>query len=1805
MPIRFLDRAKESTSTTGSGTLSLGGASAGFVAISGIGSGNSTYYTITEGNNFEVGLGTYNSVGNTLSRAEIFSTSNSDDSKINLGGDATVFITYPADKSIAKTSGNFVGIGMDPQYQLQVSGTGSFNTVRWADGTTQVTSAVADINIVSGLTVTNATNITATGAINAADILEVSGVAATNTTNITTNATNIATNVTNITATGGINAADILEVSGVAATNTTNIAATGQRNHDDIIYVSGVTDTNAANISTNTSNISTNASNITATGNINAADILDVSGVAATNTTNIATNATNITATGAINAADIIEVSGDVATNTSNISTNTSNIATNVTNIAATGATNAAAITVNTSNIAATGQRNHDDIIYVSGVTDTNAANISTNTSNISTNASNITATGNINAADILEVSGVTATNTTNITTNATNITATGAINAADILEVSGVAATNTTNITTNATNIATNTTNITATGDINAADILVVSGIAAGKDNYQYWTATDGSNNSNIATTDTVKYTGAGIVTVSLASGNPSVVTISGSGGGGGGGTPGGSDTYVQFNDGGSSFGGESEFTYAKAGSGILKVGTIVTSDADAARIGVVSIGSGAYTTNNYSVAIGRESVAGGTQTVAIGNQANATSYSVAIGNAARSTAQNSVAIGIFSKANSYRTVAIGDYSTIDEQYSVGIGYYTRSSDSYATAIGASAQAGDHSICLGPDSNANAANSIAIGYQQITPISGLLIGQGTNNWILSGNFNDAVGATNGNLVASTKFGINRTSAPDAMLDVTNFANTDVGVIVQGAASQTADLQQWQDSAGTTFASVMLNQSNDRAILVVSGTIVSSPIEAANRPGSVSIGSGAYTTYNGSVSIGSNAYGAGVSIGASAYATNYNSVVVGNAATSTGADSVAIGRSASAGSSNRSIAIGFTTAGGFEGVALGNSASCGNYGVALGSRGTANGGICVGQNSQSYGGSIMMGMDTRANSNEQGLGFGQGVHIRGKGGIAMGAYSEAYASGIALGWGQTAQTNEFIVGNAGRNSARTSILSGQFNGSDYAANSGVVGFLTVLDDRFRVDGSGQVRVNDQYTFPTGVTTSNDYILTAQTDGSTAWAAAGGSAAGSDTYVQFNDGGSSFGGESEFTYAKAGSGILKVGTIVTSDADAARIGVVSIGSGAYTTNNYSVAIGRESVAGGTQTVAIGNQANATSYSVAIGNAARSTAQNSVAIGIFSKANSYRTVAIGDYSTIDEQYSVGIGYYTRSSDSYATAIGASAQAGDHSICLGPDSNANAANSIAIGYQQITPISGLLIGQGTNNWILSGNFNDAVGATNGNLVASTKFGINRTSAPDAMLDVTNFANTDVGVIVQGAASQAADLQQWQDSAGTTLASIAPSLNTTDRMTMMVSGTIVSNPSDADRIGVVSIGSGAYATSNNAIIIGQGYGKGIVIGDSSSFCDNTASLCIGYGNTISNYDFLQNSVAIGYGNTISRNYCVAIGSHCTVNNGSAVAIGHTADALGSYAVAIGGGNPRVGSSNGISIGRDTECSSAVLGMAGISIGAYAKTVDRGIAIGCGTTEASAWRAYAEDHCIALGSYQYAYNSGLMVGMGQANHMFSGHFNSDYNTTNGNLDILNNSLSVDGSGQVRVNDQYTFPTGVTTVNDYVLTAQTDGSTAWAAGGGGGGISWDGSTANGIATYKNASEATVESNLTFDGSTLTVAGHLAATTKSFLIDHPTEPDKKLQYASLEGPENGVYVRGHTNDSIIDLPDYWTALVDQDSITVQITAKDAPQPYLYVSGVANNQVHLISDRSVSAYYTVNGTRKDVTPLQVEI
>ena len=69
------DRVKETTTTTGTGTLTLAGALTGFDAFSEIGDGTNTYYSCTDGTNFEVGIGTYTLSGTTLSRDTIFESS--------------------------------------------------------------------------------------------------------------------------------------------------------------------------------------------------------------------------------------------------------------------------------------------------------------------------------------------------------------------------------------------------------------------------------------------------------------------------------------------------------------------------------------------------------------------------------------------------------------------------------------------------------------------------------------------------------------------------------------------------------------------------------------------------------------------------------------------------------------------------------------------------------------------------------------------------------------------------------------------------------------------------------------------------------------------------------------------------------------------------------------------------------------------------------------------------------------------------------------------------------------------------------------------------------------------------------------------------------------------------------------------------------------------------------------------------------------------------------------------------------------------------------------------------------------------------------------------------------------------------------------------------------------------------------------------------------------------------------------------------------------------------------------------------
>ena len=114
MALVVKDRVKEQTTTTGTGSVTLGGAVSGFQTFgAAVGNANTTYYAIVHqtADEWEVGLGTYTAAGTLLSRDTILESTNSDAAVNFSAGTKDVFVTYPSDKAIyADGSGN-VGIG--------------------------------------------------------------------------------------------------------------------------------------------------------------------------------------------------------------------------------------------------------------------------------------------------------------------------------------------------------------------------------------------------------------------------------------------------------------------------------------------------------------------------------------------------------------------------------------------------------------------------------------------------------------------------------------------------------------------------------------------------------------------------------------------------------------------------------------------------------------------------------------------------------------------------------------------------------------------------------------------------------------------------------------------------------------------------------------------------------------------------------------------------------------------------------------------------------------------------------------------------------------------------------------------------------------------------------------------------------------------------------------------------------------------------------------------------------------------------------------------------------------------------------------------------------------------------------------------------------------------------------------------------------------------------------------------------------------------------------------------------------------
>lgn len=149
---------------------------------------------------------------------------------------------------------------------------------------------------------------------------------------------------------------------------------------------------------------------------------------------------------------------------------------------------------------------------------------------------------------------------------------------------------------------------------------------------------------------------------------------------------------------------------------------------------------------------------------------------------------------------------------------------------------------------------------------------------------------------------------------------------------------------------------------------------------------------------------------------------------------------------------------------------------------------------------------------------------------------------------------------------------------------------------------------------------------------------------------------------------------------------------------------------------------------------------------------------------------------------------------------------------------------------------------------------------------------------------------------------------------------------------------------------------------------------------------------------------------------------------------------------------------------------------------------------------------------------------------------------------------------------------------------------------------------WGISGATGAVFNVNTDSVNCYVNFNYTGNTTTsgnttINGSLSATTKSFDIVHPTREGYRITYGCLEGPEHAVYHRGRTNSDIIELPEYWSGLVDVNTTTVQLTPNGEYTPH-WVEKIEGNQIYVKSESGkIDCFFLVHGERQDVPKILV--
>ena len=173
MPLVLADRVRDTTTTTGTGTVTLSGtAPTGYQSFAVIGNGNTTYYTINAGSQWEVGIGTYSSTGPTLARNTVLESSNSNALVDFAAGTKDVFVTYPADEAVYQDGATIaagtavLGVANGGTGVTTSTGTGSVVLSNSPTLVTPILGAASATSIANGLGAVGTPSYTFTGDLN-------------------------------------------------------------------------------------------------------------------------------------------------------------------------------------------------------------------------------------------------------------------------------------------------------------------------------------------------------------------------------------------------------------------------------------------------------------------------------------------------------------------------------------------------------------------------------------------------------------------------------------------------------------------------------------------------------------------------------------------------------------------------------------------------------------------------------------------------------------------------------------------------------------------------------------------------------------------------------------------------------------------------------------------------------------------------------------------------------------------------------------------------------------------------------------------------------------------------------------------------------------------------------------------------------------------------------------------------------------------------------------------------------------------------------------------------------------------------------------------------------------------------------------------------------------------------------------------------------------------------------------------------------------------------------------------------------